>query len=320
MPQSPEPLVSIIIRSMDRPEISDALSSIACSDYAHIEVIIVNARGATHAPLPSHERTFEYRLVNASGPAMDRATAANFGLTCARGEFALFLDDDDLIDPNHISRLVDALLKNRDAPAAYTGVRLIDSDGKLIRETSIPWARERLAGMNFLPIHAVLFRCATARENCRFDPQLEVLEDWDFWLQLARQGDFLNVPGCSATYRLGLGQSGLSSNRDIGRFQEAHARVLQKWTSTNGFLPVSSSFIWFGTAVENLQIAANDLNTERERLISEIASLRDELSYTRWERDALSQARDNLLNSTSWRITSPLRRVSGWIRSGEKND
>jgi len=42
------PLVSIIIRSMDRPTLSDALDSVALQTYPNIEVIIVNAKGTSH--------------------------------------------------------------------------------------------------------------------------------------------------------------------------------------------------------------------------------------------------------------------------------
>ena len=47
------PLVSILIRSMGREELSTALSSIQKQTYPSIEVIIVNASGQTHPPLPN---------------------------------------------------------------------------------------------------------------------------------------------------------------------------------------------------------------------------------------------------------------------------
>lgn len=316
-----QPLVSIIVRSMDRPELSEALASVASSDYDAVEIIVVNAKGGDHVSLSRHSSRFKIHLVNTSGLPLERATAANAGISAASGDFALFLDDDDLIDPNHISRLATALQNNPDYPAAYTGIRLLGKDGKVFRETNIPWAQERLLGINFLPIHSVLFRCNLARDNCCFDTTLEILEDWDFWLQLSRHGDFLNLPGCTATYRMGLGQSGLSANRDMVRFKSAHAQVLQKWARTDGFLPITTSLLWFGSAVEDLQTAIQSLQSEREAQQLAITSLKDELSRTRWERDSLSQARDSLLNSTSWRITSPLRALSHWIKhSKEKND
>ncbi|MDP2253942.1 MAG: glycosyltransferase, partial [Thiobacillus sp.] len=46
------PLVSIIVRSMGRPELRLALESIAAQDYPRVEVILVDASGGTHPPLP----------------------------------------------------------------------------------------------------------------------------------------------------------------------------------------------------------------------------------------------------------------------------
>ena len=62
----------------------------------------------------------------------------------------------------------------------------------------------RLQLENFLPIHAVLFRREVVEQSpaCRFDTDLQLFEDWDFWLQLAIRGPFRRVPGVSAIYAL----------------------------------------------------------------------------------------------------------------------
>ena len=42
------PLVSVIIRSIDRSTLAEALDSVASQNYPNIEVILVNAKGADH--------------------------------------------------------------------------------------------------------------------------------------------------------------------------------------------------------------------------------------------------------------------------------
>jgi glycosyltransferase involved in cell wall biosynthesis len=45
------PLVSVIVRSMDRTMLQDALGSVALQTYANVEVVVVNATGNPHSAL-----------------------------------------------------------------------------------------------------------------------------------------------------------------------------------------------------------------------------------------------------------------------------
>ena len=40
---------------------------------------------------------------------------------------------------------------------------------------------------NYIPIRRTLRR-SVLQQGCRFDPELEIYEDWDFWLQLTQLG------------------------------------------------------------------------------------------------------------------------------------
>jgi GT2 family glycosyltransferase len=57
---------------------------------------------------------------------------------------------------------------------------------------------------NFIPIHALLFRrtVLSGPTPCRFDEQLDLYEDWDFWLQLLERGTFHHRNAVSACYRI----------------------------------------------------------------------------------------------------------------------
>lgn len=111
----------------------EALLSVANAAFAPLEVILVNARGGHHDE-PSHsDERLRFRSVNQGGAALERAPAANSGLLESTGEFVQFLDDDDLVDVDHLARLVACLSAHPDAIAAYTGVRLLDAQGNALR-------------------------------------------------------------------------------------------------------------------------------------------------------------------------------------------
>lgn len=101
------PLVSVIIRSMDRSTLANALDSVALQTYPNIEVVIVNAKGADHHEVGKWCGHFPMRMVG-SDEQLDRSRAANVGLDEATGEYLIFLDDDDLFYPEHIAILVNA--------------------------------------------------------------------------------------------------------------------------------------------------------------------------------------------------------------------
>lgn len=224
--------VSVVVRSMDRPSLVAALDAIALQTYRAVEVVIVNARGPGHGPLPAHCGGLPVlRAAPTPGRPLRRAEAANLGVDTATGAMVLFLDDDDLLLPDHLSRLVDALNTHPAAPAAYTDVALGRLDGSSWQQThcfSAGFDRTRLLFENYLPIHGVMFRRATFSAGVRFDESFDLFEDWDLWLQLAEQGDFVHVPGVSARYVVSdTEQSDVFS--DSPAAQAARERLYEKW-------------------------------------------------------------------------------------------
>jgi LmbE family N-acetylglucosaminyl deacetylase/glycosyltransferase involved in cell wall biosynthesis len=199
------PLVSVLIRSSSRSYLAETLASVANQTYSRIEVVIVNAHGKGHMELPELCDSFPLRFVEAAnGQPLPRSQAANLALDSARGEFLLFLDDDDWLASNHVARLVEQLEGKKHFVAAYSDTQCIPQDpGKTSFVFSADFDSGRLLAENFLPIHSVLFSCSVLKSpSCRFDEQLDLYEDWDFWINVAMQGDFLHVPGVSAFYRI----------------------------------------------------------------------------------------------------------------------
>lgn len=222
------PLVSVIVRSMDRPTLDAALDSVALQTYPNIEVVLVNAKGPEHRPLAAGWGRLPLRLV-ATGAAVPRTRAANLGLEAARGEYLMFLDDDDWFEAGHVAKLVHALQAQSRCRVACTGVRCINADDQI---TALSFARGDDVAMllvgNQIPIHAALFERSLVDAGCRFDEHFELFEDWDFWLQLMSHSEFLAVDGNSALYRLHeTGGSGIHAQD--ARVGQAMLAVFRKW-------------------------------------------------------------------------------------------
>lgn len=222
------PLVSVIIRSVDRPQLHDALAALAAQTWSHLEIIVVNAGAQPHSALPPHCGAATVRCIE-TGHALGRSAAANAGLDAARGEFAGFLDDDDWLAAGHVALLAQQLLLHPALAAVYA-TTLVQVDGQTIDRYAQPYDRALLHARNYLPIHAVLFRRHKAAA-CRFDEGLSVYEDWDFWLQLSAQGPFRHLDQETAIYRADQGDSQISAEADRTLETQGTLQVLQKWQS-----------------------------------------------------------------------------------------
>ena len=303
-------LVSIIVRSMARATLAEALDSIARQTYPHIEAVVVNAFGPGH-PLPDEKcGPFPLRFIDQGRP-LDRSIAANTGLEAASGHYLGFLDDDDLLLPEHVSVLVETLQRQAMAQVAYSGVRMIAywADGTPGFETVLnrPFHLPSLRAQNYIPMHAVLFDRALLAAGCRFDEHLALYEDWDFWLQLAEHSTFLHVDQITACYR-NFGHSGFGLQADAAKIAMGRAALFDKWR-----------LIWSGADLSAALMAQRDgavsqadsdhtaelRNNQRQinALSATVLRLRDQLA----ER---TRQLEEVHRSTSWRMTEPLRRLA----------
>ncbi len=213
--ESRGPLVSVIVRTRDRPLLlREALSSILTQTYSNLEVIVVDdgesdrGQGNVHAVVKEFDRFFPVRLIPTEEPG-GRAVAATLGARQARGKYLNFLDDDDLLYSDHLSKLV-GFLESTGERVAYSDCEQCQycwRDGAFRpvaeREPFFGqyYDRDRLYFQNYIPFMSAMFQRSLAEEVGYFDGSLDVLEDWDFWIRASERTDFYRVPGATALYR-----------------------------------------------------------------------------------------------------------------------
>lgn len=297
---------------MDRPTLSETLDAVAQQTCQDIEVVVVNARGGAHATLPESCGRFPLRLINVDGPHLSRPAAANALLDAAQGAWLIFLDDDDSMDPDHLERLISTARQVPGREVVYTGIRVMDAEGLLVRHLSESFDRIRLWQTNFLPIHAVLFARSVLDKGCRFDEELVLYEDWDFWVQLAFHTDFVKVDGISATYRL-VGDSGLSAGVDNLVVQQGRTKFYEKWRSQ---IPASELACALARAEEarTLEQQLKEAKSTYRVLEAHCRTLEADLqmqqaTFSDLENSyrTLENGYNQVMSSVCWRWTEPLR-------------
>lgn len=200
------PLVSVVVRTCERPALlAEALASLAASTYRRVEVVLVNDGGGA-APVPP-DFPFPVRRVELV-PRRGRAGAANAGVEAATGSLVGFLDDDDLVEPEHLATLV-GLLGASGVRAAYTdaavGVYELDEHGWRQIERRLPYSRDfdpdLLLLDNYIPLHTLLVERELLRAAGPFDHDLPFFEDWDLLIRLAALAPFQHLAAVTCEYR-----------------------------------------------------------------------------------------------------------------------
>ncbi len=206
------PLISIIVRTKDRPRLlMRALGSIAAQDYSPIEVVLVNdgerlnedeARSIFHGGQ-------SLKIVDNKGRG--RTVAANEGIRHATGQFISFLDDDDIIYPDHVSTLAGFLTRS-DYRVAYTESVFVhveyDPDKKEMVETkryparTMDFSRETLLFYNYIPFMCLMFEREVLDEAGGLDEAFEMCEDWDLTIRVSRKYSFFHISKVTSEYSI----------------------------------------------------------------------------------------------------------------------
>lgn len=210
------PLISVLIRTQSRDSLTSSVLSVLKQDYKLIHLVVVNDGGSDCEPSltklcqPYENVEFTYYRFNES---QGRSIAANKAMSLAKGDFFLFLDDDDYIFPNHLSSLHQTYRKQAHTSniiGTYSAIRCIAREEGFIEFRAVyetDFDANLLAFRNYIPIHSVLFSRTVYDQGCRFNSKLDLYEDWNFWVQVIRFGNLIFSQQITGLYD--LSQSGV---------------------------------------------------------------------------------------------------------------
>jgi glycosyltransferase involved in cell wall biosynthesis len=231
------PLVSVIIPAYNNVGyLEDAVDSVFGQTYPAMECIVIDDGSTDHTAQIIEKVSKKYpslktaRKVN-GGPS----SARNMGLRMCSGDFVSFLDHDDVLLPDKISRQVDFL-------NAHPDVGLVHSDYLVVSKELHPlavFAAEMPRGMD--PLDALCYRnwfnplVALVRRSLidkigDFDAELDGAEDWDYWIRCAKATRISYLAGPVALYR----QHGGQMSRNYYRMKSACLLVAKKNFNENG--------------------------------------------------------------------------------------
>lgn len=122
--------------------ITKAIQSVLDQTYTHIECIVIDD-GSVDGSLAivqsfcvGHDNIYVYQQEN-SGIAQAR----NSGLNHATGEYIMFMDQDDWIDPDYVEKLINQISELK-ADVVISGFRLVEQNGRIKQEWRLDVTKE----------------------------------------------------------------------------------------------------------------------------------------------------------------------------------
>jgi len=216
-----KPRLSIIMRTYNRSDlIAKAIKSVLAQEFSDWELVVVNDggdRGVEEVLKKLWDKRMVYAYARHSGPA----GAFNVGLRLARGELVGFLDDDDIVYPEHFARLVRYLDEHPSCPAVYSDINLVwrDGTGKVVRKKlhqAGEYQPEKLwRGLYIMNLSVLVFRKECLERVPGFIEILTYPQDWEFMLALCREFRPDYLPGAGGELRY------WSPTRQIGKLPSA---------------------------------------------------------------------------------------------------
>lgn len=321
------PFLSIITRTQGkRPEcLTELLTCLAGQTSRDFEVLIVghflSLQGQIQVEkiiedLPSWmAQKVRLVLVNAG----NRTRPLNVGFSEARGKYISIMDDDDIPLAHWIETFQKLAATNPGCLLRASMVRqdicYVTVDGKTGVRSEGPMEKcypsnfdlfDHLRG-NFTPNHALAFPRGVFHElNIRFDEDLTTTEDWDYIMRVAPIAGVASSPAITSIYRWWVSEHSSRTDHPSHEWTDNYVRILQKMERAMVLFPT-------GTArkIRLLMDERDALANERNHFRNEAVARGDAPSsvVSELQRTVKQLQVKELLRSTSWRVSAPLRLV-----------
>lgn len=223
------PFFSVIIPCYNRKAFLPALfRSFQQQTFTAFEVILVDD-GSTDGTEDFVKTWNVPFLVYLRQPNAERSAARNKGISAALGQYILFLDSDDALEPQALQALYTAIAGQAFPVAVFGTKRIYYKNGIGFTHEQFELhtdrtAKDIIARFGTVPVDQCAHRNCFAQN--RFDPRFTLWEDTHLWLRILRQYPCIGVPEAQIRVTVHDGSTvaqGLNEVRlkDVHRYRDA---------------------------------------------------------------------------------------------------
>jgi GT2 family glycosyltransferase len=239
------PLVSAIVPYYRASRfVADTVHSLLAQTYPRIEVMLVNDGSFEEQDWIVAELAATLPIVVVSQMNAGLGAARNFGVLQSRGRYVFPLDADNTVAPEFVTRCVDVLEARHDVAYVTSWSRYIDEHGRPYEGLDVGYEplgnhAEVNARDNFAGDAAAVIRRRIFDAGLQYSEELTSFEDWHFYRELQRAGQFgVVIPERLLRYRVRADsmQAEIARPRRERLEREIEARIREngmQWTSSS---------------------------------------------------------------------------------------
>lgn len=205
------PIVSVVITTYNYAVyLPRAIDTVLMQTYPNVEVIVIDDGSTDDAAsvIPKHASVKYFYQENRGLSA-----ARNNGIIRSKGEYVLFLDADDWLEPAAIVNNLAVLIHHPTVAFISGSYYLFRVDTGLVEEVKVSINDNHylhLLKSNYIGMVAAVLFQRWALNDMRFNENLEACEDYDLYLNIARKYKVMHHEKFIATYY--FHNKGLSHN------------------------------------------------------------------------------------------------------------
>lgn len=189
-------LVSVIIPCYNYGEfVGEAVQSVLNQSYPNIEIVVVNDGSTDRRTIDALASLASDRVRVLNQENQGLSMARNNGAAAAKGEYLVFLDADDTLEPDAIALMLFQLKRDPNAAAVYPAIRFFGGENMVwcpgeFNAYDLLWANH--------PSVCAMIRRGDFEASDKYQVSMKYgYEDWEFNLGLSRIGKrfrYLPVP------------------------------------------------------------------------------------------------------------------------------
>lgn len=218
--------VSIVLPTYNGAQyIRESIDSVLRQTYENWELIIVDDCSTDNTPEIIQEYANRNSRITVIRNEVNQKLpgALNHGFRAASGDYYTWTSDDNIYDDDAIGLMTDFLEKNLEYGMVYCNIRRLDENGSFSMGDDALEPKYLYTG-SYIGA-CFMYRSTVAQTVGEYDPDMFLVEDYDYWLRISKRYKLYYIPECKYTYR--VHSASLSSTR-LGQFQVQAYRIRRK--------------------------------------------------------------------------------------------